>query len=170
MNSRDVNSRSMTPMARPAVVQMVGSNTLPLEHSWPLHEKPRHFELGTLLTCAITEALAPAQVGEIGMQHAGCWECDLADDALLWSGGVYDIFGLPRGARVSRRDVVGFYAEHSRAKMEQLRSHAIQHRNGFTLDAEIHPASGERRWMRLVAVPVYEGNRTVSLHGLKVIL
>ena len=97
-------------------------------------------------------------------------ECDLGDDSLIWSGGVYDIFGLPRGAAVSRDEAVALYAEDSRARMERLRSYAIRHRRGFTIDAEIRPASGQVRWMRLIAAPVCEGERVVRLHGLKLIL
>jgi hypothetical protein len=54
--------------------------------------------------------------------------------------------------------------------MERLRSYAIRHKRGFTLDAEIRPVIGDNRWMRLIAVPIIEGDRAVRLHGLKVII
>lgn len=143
---------------------------LPLVHSWPLFEQGRHFDLGYVLNSAITDAIEPAFVGELGIQHAGCWECDLSDNSLTWSGGVYDIFGLPRGAVVSRAESVALYAEESRAKMEALRAHAIRHRRGFTLDAEIRPAAGTQRWMRLICAPVCEDGQVVRLRGLKLIV
>lgn len=142
----------------------------PLYESWPLLEKDRHFDLGQLLSCAVTDAIAPLAVGELGVSHAGCWECDLTDQSLFWSGGVYDIFGLPRGVRVARDQAVGFYAEHSRAAMERLRSYAIRHCRGFTLDVDIRPAVGEGRRMRLIGMPVCEGDQAVRLHGLKLII
>ena len=141
---------------------------LALHHSWPLFEQSRHFELGQVLNCVITDAAEPG--GVLGIHTAGLWECDLSDNSLIWSGGVHDIFGLPRDAKVSRDEAVGFYAEGSRAAMERLRAYAIKHRRGFTLDAEIRPAVGETRWMRLIAAPVSEGGRVVRLHGLKLIL
>jgi len=143
---------------------------LALHHSWPLFEQPRHFELGRILNCVATDAVEPLEVGRIGMHHAGCWECDLQDNSLVWSGGVYDIFGLPRGAKVSRDEAIALYCEQSRAAMERLRRHAIEHKRGFTLDAQIIPRVGERRWMRLVAAPVCEGDRVVRLHGLKLLI
>lgn len=144
---------------------------LQIHHSWPLNEQARHFELGCILSCAVTDVVQPAEVGELGVSHAGCWECDLADNSLIWSGGVYDIFGLPRGAKVSRTEAVALYCEGSRVAMERLRSYAIQHKRGFTLDAEILPAvGGQRRWMRLIAAPICNGNRVVRLHGLKLII
>lgn len=143
---------------------------LAVHHIWPLYEQPRHFELGLLLSSAATDATPPRQVGALSFHHAGCWECNLADNSLTWSGGVYDIFGLPRGVQISREESVGFYAESSRAIMERLRSYAIRHNRGFTLDAEIYPGVGGRRWMRLIAAPVYEDGRAVRLQGLKLII
>lgn len=143
---------------------------LGLGHSWPLWEQGRHFELGHILSSAVTDAIDPDQVGSLGLHHAGCWQCDLADDSLTWSGGVYDIFGLPRGISIARAESVSFYGEDSRAKMEHLRAYAIRHRRGFTLDAEILSAIGESRWIRLIAAPVCNENRVIQLHGLKLII
>ena len=67
-------------------------------------------------------------------------------------------------------DVVELYAENSGAAMERLRAYAIKHRRGFTLDAELRPAQGDPRWMRLIAVPICEGQRVVRLHGIKRLL
>ena len=141
-----------------------------LHHSWPLFEGPRQFELGLVLSSAIIDATAPAETGALGIHHAGCWECDLSDNALTWSGGVHDIFGLPRGARVSRNEALSFYAEHSRAAMERLRAYGIRHKRGFTLDIELRPATGGNRWIRLVSAPICENDRVVRLHGLKIVI
>jgi PAS domain-containing protein len=143
---------------------------LALHHSWPIFEQARHFDLGSVLSCAVTDIVEPAWIGALGLHHAGLWECDLSDNSLIWSGGVYDIFGLPRGVQVSRDEAVAMYCEESRAAMERLRAHAIKHRRGFTLDVEISPATGGRRWMRLIGAPVCEGGRAVRLHGLKLIV
>jgi PAS domain-containing protein len=141
-----------------------------LTDSWPLSEQARHFELGHVLNSAVTDLIQPALTGELGIHHAGCWECDLADDSLTWSGGIYDIFGLPRSVPVRRDEAVSRYCEHSRARMENLRAYAIKHRRGFTLDVDIHPAAGDARRVRLIAAPVCDGDRVVRLHGLKLII
>jgi PAS domain-containing protein len=141
-----------------------------LEHSWPLWDQPRHFELGLVLNCAVTDIIPPNKTGALNLHHAGCWQCDLSDNSLTWSGGVFDIFGLPRDIEISRDESVAFYREESRAKMENLRAHSIKHRRGFTLDVEIQAAVGENRWMRLIAMPICVAGRPVSLHGLKLII
>ena len=143
---------------------------LPLYNSWPLSEQGRHFDFGSVLNCAVTDALEPVEVGAVGNHHAGCWECDLADNSLIWSGGIYDIFGLPRGVEVTREEAVAFYSAESRAEMERLRTYAIRHKRGFTLDVQICPVVGETRRVRLIAAPVCVGDRAVRLHGLKLII
>lgn len=126
---------------------MQATQPLPLNHSWPM------FEAASRL------ARDGGPVGE--------WTCNLADNALTWSAEVYDLFGIPRDAPVTRAQAVALYCEASRAAMEQLRAHAIQHRRGFTVDVQIRPAGGDVRWMRLSAAPICRSGRVVGLHGLK---
>jgi PAS domain-containing protein len=143
---------------------------LALSSTWPLWERTRQFELGHVLSSVVTDTIKPGQVGELSPHHAGCWECDLSNDSLVWSGGVYDIFGLPRSTSIRRDEAVAFYCEESRAKMESLRTYSIKHRRGFTLDVEIRTQFGEHRWMRLIAAPVCLEGRVAALHGLKLII
>jgi PAS domain-containing protein len=141
-----------------------------LERTWPLWEQPRQFELGHVLNCAVTDMIQPSEIGALSLHHVGCWECDLSDNSLTWSGGIYDIFGLPRKMAITREQSVAYYCEDSRSKMECLRAYSIKHRRGFTLDVEIRSATGENRWVRLIAAPVCIADRTVRLQGLKLII
>jgi PAS domain-containing protein len=150
-----------------ARLNMGALGPLELNYSWPLWEQPRQFELGHVLNSVVTDLLPPMEAGALGPHHAGCWECDLSDNSLIWSGGVYDIFGLPRGVVVAREEAVALYCEDSRARMERLRAYAIKHGRGFSIDVEIRPAAGANRWVRLIAAPVCLGNQAVRLHGLK---
>lgn len=140
---------------------------LPIHHSWPLYERERHFALGQLFDYQSLDVDADVIAGSTGARTLGEWSCDLADNRLSWSSEVYSIFGIPDGAYVSRDEAVALYCEDSRAAMEKLRAYAIRHRRGFTLDAEIRPMQGARRWMRLIAAPVCVGDTVVKLQGLK---
>jgi PAS domain-containing protein len=144
--------------------------SIALDHTWPLFEKPRHFELGHVLNSAVVDIIEPGVHGALNLHHAGCWECELSDNSLTWSGGVYDIFGLPRDASITRDECVTLYKEDSRVKMERLRAYSIKHRRGFTVDVEIEAVVGERRWMRLIGAPVCIAGRVARLHGLKLII
>ncbi|TPG22614.1 PAS domain S-box protein [Sphingomonas koreensis] len=95
------------------------------------------------------------------------WECDLADDSLRWSPGVFDLFGLPRGAAVRRSDVVRQFMPESREELEQLRSDAIATCGSFTFEAEIRRTDGSALWMRIMADVVTQGGRATHLFGCK---
>lgn len=148
---------------------------MPVHHSWPLYERERYFELGRLHGADTLDAVASSAdvtaIGRFGPELAGWWECDLADNnRLSWSNEVYDIFGLPRGAAVTRDETVALYDEGSRAAMEKLRAYAIKHRRGFTLDVEIKPVTAPPRWMRLIAATLCVDDAIVRLQGLKFIV
>ncbi len=144
------------------------THPLPLHHSWPLAERGVRFDLGALHGDDVVTSIPDALDASVFAQHGiGIWECELADDALTWSAAVHDIFGVPRHTPLTRADTVALYCEESRAAMERLRAHSIKHRRGFTLDAEIRPDQGGRRWMRLIAAPICVDGRVVRLHGLK---
>ena len=97
----------------------------------------------------------------------GLWHCDLSDNSLSWTDGVYDIFGIDRDMDVPRLLAVSLYDPDSREAMEQLRAYAIRHRRGFTLDVDIRPLSGGHCAMRLIAAPILQGRRVIALHGVK---
>ena len=143
---------------------------LALFHSWPLWDQAHHFDLGCTLDGVAADVAAPLGQRIPGIRLAGLWECDLADNSLTWSGEVYDIFGLPRGAAVTRDQAAALYCEQSRVAMERLRAHAIKHRRGFTIDVDLRPASGKARRMRLIGAPICTGDQVVRLHGLKLSL
>lgn len=137
---------------------------LPLHHSWPLHDMHVHLAPADLDNCTARNEEA------LGQRGIGLWHCELADDRLSWTSGVYDLFGIERGVEVPRPLAVSLYAPHSREAMEQLRAYAIRYRRGFTLDIDIRPLDGGACTMRLVTAPVIEGDRVVAIRGVKQLL
>ena len=143
----------------------------PAGSTWPLWDQAYHFELGHIINSAIVDAISPPRVGELGSHHAGLWECNLADETLTWSGGVYDLFGLERQSSISREQALAHYTEESRARLERIRTDAIRQRCGFTLDVEIRAAAvGKVRKIRLIGAPAYVGELAVRIHGLKLVI
>lgn len=143
---------------------MQPTEPLALNHSWLATERDQRFTRGVVYD------EPPGSVLSLDHAHRraiGTWECNLTDDTLTWSDAVYDLFGLPRRMGLHRAETLALYRESSRAAMERLRRHAIRHCRGFTLDAEIGTAAGERRWMPLIAAPISVGGKVVRLHGLK---
>jgi PAS domain-containing protein len=151
---------------------MIPTEPLPLHHSWPLFDAESRMAIPGLSPFAIGAQPSPLAVGPIdgilAARGIGLWECDLSDDSVIWTAGVHDLFGLPRGERVPRALALSLYRPHSRRATEALRAYAIRHKRGFTIDAEIRQPGGDERWMRLTAVPVLEERKVVRLCGIKV--
>lgn len=152
---------------------MIATEPLPLHHSWPLFEAAQRMTIPGIAPFVVDGVPTPSGVapidGLLAARGIGVWECDLANgDALRWTGGVHDLFGLPRDEPVTRPLAVSLYTDDSRRAMEQLRAHAIRFRRGFMVDAEICRPDGEHRWMRLSAVPVIVDGKVARLCGLKV--
>ena len=137
---------------------------------WSLCEQHYHFDLGHVLNCAVTDAIVPHLTGALGLHHAGLWECRLGDASLTWSGGVYDLFGLERGLAVTREQALAHYSSCSLSRLERIRAHAIERRQGFTMDVEIRAASvGEQRRIRIIAAPLIDHGQVTGLHGVKLL-
>lgn len=139
---------------------------LPLHHSWPLFELHEY-----LAPVALDPSLARNDIA-LAERGLGLWHCDLANETLSWTAGVYDMFGLERHSHVPRPLSVSLYAPASREPMERLRSYAIRHKRGFTLDVDICQADGMGHCaMRLIAAPVVnETGEVTALHGVKQLL
>ena len=97
----------------------------------------------------------------------GMWQCDLPHETLTWTDGVYDIFELPRGFRITRPEAVGFYTQKSLKMLEEVRRRAIRDCTDFTLDTEIMTALGNSRRMRIIAHVKSENGRAVRIFGIK---
>jgi PAS domain-containing protein len=95
------------------------------------------------------------------------WECDLSDDSLRWTPGVFEIFGLAPDGPVHRDDVVAMYSTDSQSELARLRTEAIATSGSFTFDAEIRRPDGETRWMRVTADVDVRDGRAAYLYGLK---
>ena len=150
---------------------MTDKSLYPLYHDWPVRERLKSFEQGCVIECTGSQLPELAATQLLGRNSAGWWECDLSDNSLVWTSGVYGIFGLPHGSSITREETLALYSEDSRAKLERLRTWAISNSRGFVLDVEIRPANGEpERIMRIIACPVLEDGSVQRLQGLKVLI
>jgi len=137
---------------------------LALNHSWPLFERGLRFDLGL----AQSPDLALAQADDVWLAERGVgrWSCDLEAQRLDWSMAVYRLFDWQPDRRPERTAVLPLYRPESLSAVDRLRSYAIRHRRGFTIDAQMQGSEGSR-WMRIVGASQCRGKRVVALHGLK---
>ncbi len=144
---------------------MKPAEPLALNHSWPLFERGQRFDLGRLDAPDVSYAEADDEW--LAARGIGRWHCDLSTLRLSWSTGVYNLFGWRRDQMPERLAVLPLYQSESLSAVERLRSYAIRHRRGFTIDAGLRMA-GNQRWMRVIGVPVCENTRVVALQGWKI--
>jgi diguanylate cyclase (GGDEF)-like protein len=97
----------------------------------------------------------------------GAWSCDLSSERLAWTGGVFEIFDLPKRQTPSRQEILEMYGEESREQLERRRSHAIETCSGFSLDACIVRPDGVERWIRITAATRSSNGRAERLYGMK---
>ncbi|MET0748907.1 MAG: sensor domain-containing diguanylate cyclase [Rhizobium sp.] len=97
----------------------------------------------------------------------GVWECSLPDETLTWTDVIFDIFDMPRGKMPERQTTLAYYTEASAKELSERRSQAIATRSGFSMDAEIVSAKGNRRWMRITATVESEDDVPVRIFGIK---
>lgn len=97
----------------------------------------------------------------------GVWQCDLADNSLHWTNGVYDLFEIERGTQVTRELSLSCYTEASRRQMEVARAEAIATCSDFALTVEIITARGNHRWMRLTGAVESRDGVATRIFGMK---
>jgi len=124
-----------------------------------------HNPLAHTIRCRLTERAGMDATAPIAL--AAAWRCDLADDSLTWSAGVFDLFGIEPGNKVDRQDAVAMYCEESRELLEQLRAEAIATCGSFTFEARIRRLDGQMRWMRVTADVAKKDGRAAHLYGMK---
>jgi len=97
----------------------------------------------------------------------GVWECSLPDQTLSWTDTVYELFDLAPQTPLTREEILKFYTPETRRRLDEVRDRAIHTGEGFSLDAQIITASGNRRWIRITAcVEVVNGTAT-RIFGMK---
>ncbi len=102
-----------------------------------------------------------------GTAHLGVWSCSLPEEKLIWTNGVYDLFGLPRGSAVSREQTLAMYEPESLVRMQALRKAAIETLGDFTVDVQITAGTGQKRWIRITATVDSIDRRPFRIFGMK---
>lgn len=171
------------PLARFVLVVPVPAINPDMTHWIVLWDaRPREQAMANLLLARVTELVSHAamqrrRAAELHRQRLierasatariGIWSCSLPDETLVWTDGVYDLFELPRGSTIDRKQILRMYAPDSARQMQDLRAHAIATLGDFNFDAEITTATGQHRWMRITATVDGKNGRARRIFGMK---
>lgn len=97
----------------------------------------------------------------------GVWECSLPDQTLSWTDMVYELFDLAPQTPLTRDEILKLYTPEVRKRLDEVREKAIRTGEGFSLDAEIITARGNRRWIRITACVEFANGAATRIFGMK---
>ena len=95
----------------------------------------------------------------------GTWESVFPFEISSWNDANYDLFELPRGMRITRSEVLGFYSDASRAELDRIRVGAMERQTRFDLELEITTALGNTRWLRMITEVEYRNGVPHRVYG-----
>jgi len=97
--------------------------------------------------------------------QVGGWEYDPAADTVTGTEEVYQMLDLPPDAPVDAKTGLGLYPPAARAELRNALDRCLHGREPFTLEAPIHTAEGEQRWVHVRGTAQERYDGTVRLLG-----
>lgn len=97
----------------------------------------------------------------------GGWECDLVTGQLYWTPGTFELFGVPVGSIIRRRDILDQYEAASRELLECARTEAIQQGTGFSIEVDVFTRAGIKKRLRINATVETKDGDPLRIFGTK---
>lgn len=96
----------------------------------------------------------------------GIWEIDLETNNIFCSKGVFDLYGLDGMTSIGFEENLKYIHPEDHLEVQRLVEKAIENGEGY--DKEVRIVSKHKKviWTRVVALPVLQDGKTVSLRGL----
>ncbi len=97
----------------------------------------------------------------------GSWRWDLAGDRLVWSKGLFEIFGRsPLDGVPAFDDQAGLFTDASWQKLRAVVSAATEYGREYRLDLELTNAPGRTNWIEVQGYPVKDDRgQVIELYG-----
>lgn len=96
----------------------------------------------------------------------GCWRLDIATEKVVWSEGIYDIYGVPFGGTQNLDDALAYYEPEDRTRLEVALESAMRTGKPFDLELDLAPSSSSLKRVRAVGEPELEDGRITALIGV----
>ncbi|MBI3172917.1 MAG: PAS domain S-box protein [Chloroflexi bacterium] len=100
------------------------------------------------------------------MANVGGWEFDTRTKEGTWTDEVARIHGLDPAQATSVALGLSFYLEESRAMIEKAIEEAITEGKPYDLTLELVDATGVKKWVHTMGMPVFEQERVVKVQGI----
>lgn len=115
-------------------------------------------------TVANSETPVSLALRERDNRHPGVgeWMYDLANENIIWSNGIYELFELPQTYKPNFENIVQLYSEESREKLQKALNEVVYFQKEYDLDLLCITSKGQKKWVRETGKPVMDkdGNLT----------
>jgi PAS domain S-box-containing protein len=101
-----------------------------------------------------------------GLAKLGGWKCDVVTGRIVWTKGVYEIYGVDQDVNPS--DVgwaVASYAPEDREMIAQAFKRAVDGGEPYDLELRFVRSDGVRLWVRTIGSPIVENGKVVAVAG-----
>ncbi|GLB52618.1 histidine kinase [Neptunitalea chrysea] len=96
----------------------------------------------------------------------GSWDIDLVNETIYWSKETYAIHELSQDVKLTLEEAFSFFEGD---QLEILQEHfqiALVSNERYDLFVELTTAKKNKKWVRVVGIPVFEGKECVRIYGL----
>ena len=97
----------------------------------------------------------------------GSWEYNVANDILFWSDEMYAIFGLDKERlELKISNLNEALGEEGSVLVSQATAELLRTGSPFDISIRTRTPIGYKKWFRVNAFPIYEGNKVVGVRGI----
>lgn len=87
------------------------------------------------------------------MAKIGGWELDIKTRETVWTPGVYKIYGLPKGTPTNRIQILSYYSEHERQRIENVLNESISSGADFKDKFHFTDQNNQQKWVEVSIRP-----------------
>ncbi len=99
------------------------------------------------------------------ISKTGGFEFNLSTGEISWTKQIYAIYGMPDDYIPTFEDSLTFFEVEERARILTELNIAVQHKSLFFIEAKTITPGGERKWVRLIGIPLVEQDEVTMLRG-----
>lgn len=99
------------------------------------------------------------------MAQIGGWEYDPQTDDLFWTDAIYEIYGLPKGEKVSVDKALNFFVDQDKSALKEELNKALTEHKTYDSEYQLETPDGEPKWVRTMGKPVKRKGKLFKIVG-----
>ncbi len=92
------------------------------------------------------------------ISQTGRWELDLLTSKTVWSSEVYNIYKIPIGEELDKKDGLSYYSIEDQKKLSDMIDESVSMKTSFDGEFQFIDNEGTKKWVRSRGYPVFDSN------------